>query len=82
MRTQFELDCALMAGASYFDTRKEINRFPDPEGWTRVSRYPTSLSNGSGFEASAFGNGKTLATSTEIVISYARTDRVKSCINA
>jgi Lipase (class 3)/RTX calcium-binding nonapeptide repeat (4 copies) len=64
---------ALMSGASYFDTRDEINRFPDPIGWTRGSRFPAALNNGSGFEASAFGNGTTLTTSSEIVISYAGT---------
>ena len=64
---------ALMSGASYFDTRDEINRFPDPTDLTRGSRFPAELNNGSGFEASAFGNGTTLTTSSEIVISYAGT---------
>lgn len=62
---------ALMAGASYRDTRPDINKFPIPAGWYMVSRNPQD--NVSGFEAATFGNGATLATSTEIVISYAGT---------
>ena len=48
------LQYALMAGAAYFDTRTEGNRLPDPVGWINISRFPTALSNGSGFEAIAF----------------------------
>ncbi|WP_324779516.1 calcium-binding protein [Thiobacillus sedimenti] len=65
------IDYALMAGASYIDTRLPINRFPIPTGWNLVSRNPQD--NTSGFEAATFGNGTTIATSTEIVISYAGT---------
>lgn len=66
MATQFELDCALMAGASYFSTRADKNRFPIPNGWFEV---PISHGNDSatGFEASTFTNGM------EIVISFAGT---------
>ena len=63
-------DYALIAGASYFDTRAPINRFPSPIGWILVSRIPEQRS---GFEASAFGNGSDLVHSSEIVISYAGT---------
>lgn len=63
-------DYALIAGASYFDTRAPINRFPSPMGWVLVSRIPEQRS---GFEASAFGNGSDLVHSSEIVISYAGT---------
>jgi len=38
MATQFEIDCALMAGASYISSRpNKINQFPIPAGWTIVS---------------------------------------------
>lgn len=64
MATIFEY--ALLAGASYYDSRAEINRFPLPTGWTVYSRIPASSTTG--FEATAFQNG------SEIVISYAGTD--------
>lgn len=66
MATQFEIDCALMAGRSYISTRLDINKFPIPADWAAI---PNSyFSNpGSGFEAISFSNG------TEIVISYAGT---------
>lgn len=66
-----DIEYALMAGASYRDTRADINKFPTPAGWNLVSRHPEDQS--SGFEAVTFGNGPTLATSTELVISYAGT---------
>jgi len=66
------IEYALMAGASYRDTRADINRFPIPSGWNLGSRNPQD--NATGFEAAAFGNGTTLATSTEIVISFAGTN--------
>ena len=66
-----KIDFALMAGASYFDTRLPINHFPLPTGWNLVSRNPQD--NTSGFEAATFGSGTTIATSTDIVISYAGT---------
>ncbi|MDD5385109.1 MAG: calcium-binding protein [Gallionella sp.] len=65
------IEYALMAGASYRDTRPDINKFPIPTGWYMVSRNPQD--NTTGFEAATFGNGTTLATSTEIVISFAGT---------
>ncbi|MDO9438532.1 Mbeg1-like protein, partial [Hydrogenophaga sp.] len=65
------IDYALLAGASYYDTRADLNRFPLPENWSYVSRVLQDTSTG--FEASAFT--KTNADgSTEIVISYAGTD--------
>ncbi|MDX1253600.1 MAG: DUF2974 domain-containing protein [Gammaproteobacteria bacterium] len=66
------VEYALMAGASYYDTRAEINRLPIPTGWNLLSRNPQD--NATGFEASAFGNATTIAESTEIVISFAGTD--------
>ncbi len=68
MVTQFAIDCALMAGASYISTRPfDVNKFPIPAGWATV---PNSYFNdpSSGFEAVAFQKG------TDIVISYAGTD--------
>lgn len=60
------IEYALLAGASYFDTRHAINQFPLPSGWSVLSRNPSDPS--SGFEASAFQKG------SEIVISYSGTD--------
>ena len=71
-----KIDYALMAGASYIDTRLPINRFPIPTGWNLVSRNPQDST--SGFEAATFGNGTTIAASTEIVISYAGTYDIPS----
>ncbi len=65
------IDYALMAGASYRDTRPDTNKFPIPVGWNMVSRNPQD--DATGFEAAVFGNGTTLAGSNEIVISYAGT---------
>lgn len=68
MATQFELDCALMAGASYFDTRASINRFPIPADWGKITNPDSHYSNpATGFEAVSFQRGD------EIVISYAGT---------
>ncbi|MCX7146413.1 MAG: hypothetical protein NT042_09475, partial [Sulfuritalea sp.] len=60
---------ALMAGRAYYDTRAEINRFPIPQGWTQISRYPEASS---GFEAVTFQRGTGL--NSEIVISFAGTN--------
>ena len=57
------LDYALMAGASYVDTRGLTNRFPVPENWVSFKHE----SGTSGFEAISFVKG------TEIVISFAGT---------
>ena len=57
------LDYALMAGASYVDTRRLINQFPAPENWVSFKHE----SGASGFEAISFVKG------TDIVISYAGT---------
>ncbi|MBI3569560.1 MAG: hypothetical protein HY082_00390, partial [Gammaproteobacteria bacterium] len=59
------LEYALLAGASYYDTRADINRLPLPQNWSYVSRVLQDTTTG--FEASAFTNG------TEIVISFAGT---------
>jgi hypothetical protein len=71
MATQFEIDCALMAGRAYQTTRDPsgINWFPDPAGWTEFAHVPNSTyPTTSGFEAVAFQRG------TEIVISFAGTN--------
>ena len=60
-----EIKYALLAGAAYYNTRAEVNRFPLPENWSVYSRVPQQSS---GFEATAFKNG------SEIVISFAGTD--------
>lgn len=59
---------ALLAGAAYYDTRTDINRFPVPQGWSVTSRIPQD--SATGFEATAFKNA---ANSNEIVISFAGT---------
>jgi hypothetical protein len=64
------IEYALMAGASYISNRNLINQFPVPSGWLGV-RHDNQPS---GFEAISFINGASIATSTEIVISYAGTD--------
>lgn len=68
---------ALMAGASYFDTRAELNRIPTPQGWL-LDNHKTE---DSGFEAVSFipegtvlGTSTTPGTANEIVISFADTD--------
>ena len=67
MITQFQIDCALMAGASYISTRTDNNKFPVPQGWTEQIALRVS-NDSSGFEAITFKKG------TEIVISYAGTN--------
>ncbi len=62
------IEYALLAGASYYDTRTAINRFPAPKDWAVVSRIPENSTTG--FEASAYKNSLT----NEIVISYAGTN--------
>jgi hypothetical protein len=53
-------------------TRSEVNQFSAPSGW--VGTKHENPPNGSGFEAISFiRTGTTLATSNEIVISYAGT---------
>ena len=37
---------ALLAGASYHDTRADLNRFPIPNGWSIVSLVPQDPSTG------------------------------------
>ena len=65
------IEYALMAGGAYISNRDPLNQFPVPQGWqaTRHDNPP----DGSGFEAISFINGTTIATSTEIVISFAGT---------
>lgn len=66
------VEYALMAGASYRDTRPDVSKVPIPNGWNMLDRNPQD--GASGFEAATFGNGVAMANSTEIVISYAGTD--------
>lgn len=61
------IEYALLAGASYHDTRADLNRFPIPENWSVISLIPQDPSTG--FEASAYRNSLT----NDIVISYAGT---------
>lgn len=72
MATQFEIDCALMAGRAYQTTRNPgsgINWFPVPSGWTEFSHIPNpTYPTTSGFEASAFQSGN------KIVISFSGTE--------
>lgn len=66
------IEYALMAGASYISTRAVVNQFPAPVGW--VGTKHDNPPNGGGFEAISFiRSGTTLATSNEIVISFAGT---------
>jgi hypothetical protein len=71
MASQFEIDCALMAGVAYRSTRKDINRFPIPtdSGWNEISGSHRNLP--SGFEAVSFERSS--ANDKEIVISFAGT---------
>ncbi|MFZ4802591.1 MAG: DUF7619 domain-containing protein, partial [Chlorobium sp.] len=55
---------ALMAGGSYVSNRPDVNKFPVPEGWSKLT-YENGLH---GFEAKSFIKGN------EIVISYAGTN--------
>src|ERR1035438_10371981 len=70
MTTITAIDYALMAGASYISNRDLINSFPVPSGWLGVRQD----NQPSGFEAISFINGTSIATSTDIVISFAGTD--------
>ena len=70
MATQFEIECAIMAGRAYQSNRRILNWFPAGiNDWSEYfhvpsETYPTS----SGFEAVSFQKGN------EIVISFAGTD--------
>lgn len=61
------IEYSLFAGASYYDTRADLNRFPLPQDWGVYSRIPQD--NSTGFEAVAFQS----QCSNEIVISFAGT---------
>ena len=67
MATQFEIDCALMAGRAYQDTRNSTTWLPVPQGWSELEH----LVKDSGFEAGYFK--RSTGTNTEIVISFAGT---------
>ena len=59
-----EIDYALLAGASYYDTRTDINRFPVPQEWSVISRSPQNAS--SGFEASTYKKDNEVETTSHI----------------
>ncbi|MBI5556785.1 MAG: DUF2974 domain-containing protein [Deltaproteobacteria bacterium] len=63
MTTQFDIDCALIAGVAYRSTRDQIYRIPPPDGWTEVPLSHVTMP--SGFEAVSFQRNN------EIVISFA-----------
>ena len=63
------IEYALMAGASYISTRPDINKFPVPQGWIKVTNPDSYFRDPvSGFEAISFTNG------TDLIISYAGTN--------
>ncbi len=69
-----DIEYALLAGASYYDARADINRFPVPQYRSVLSRIPQDRSTG--FEASTFING------SQIVISYTGTDQLSDWTSA
>lgn len=73
MATQFEIDCALMAGGAYLSNRSDINKFPVPQGW--ISVPDSHVEGGMGFEAMSFRRGN------EIVISFAGTNSDASSLD-
>ena len=48
MATQFEIDCALMAGRAYQTNRTIDNLFPIPSGWVEFFHVPNSNFSTSG----------------------------------
>jgi Ca2+-binding RTX toxin-like protein len=60
-----QIQYALMAAASYISTRRDINKFPVPDGW--IENTENRRVRPSGFEATTFTSG------TELVISFAGT---------
>jgi hypothetical protein len=71
MATQFEIDCALMAGAAYRSNRPaDKNKFPVPDGWVAFNHVNLN----SGFEAVSFTDGN------EIVISFAGTGDIADVV--
>lgn len=68
MATQFEIDCAVMAGRAYQLSRADINWFPIPNGWSEFFHVPNpTYAVSSGFEAVSFQRGN------DIVIAFAGT---------
>lgn len=74
MATQFDIDCALMAGRAYYDKRAEINRFPVPLGWLEIPLSHVALPGG--FEAVSFQKG------SQIIISFTGTDQLSDWTSA
>lgn len=54
MATQFQVDCALMAGRVYEHTRTKVNYLPIPDKW--LESTIRSVGDLTGFEASYFQN--------------------------
>ena len=83
MTTQFEIDCALMAGRAYQSNRDPLNQFPIPQGWSEFFHVPDPLNPAfpttGGFEAVAFKNK---ANPNQIVISYTGTDQLTDWTSA
>ncbi len=74
MATQFEMDCALMAGRAYQTNRDShgINWFPVPSGWFEVQHVPNpAISTSGGFEMSVF---QSTTNTNNIVIAFAGTN--------
>ena len=76
MATQFEIECALMAGRAYQTNRNPINQFPVPAGWVEFFHVPNNpdfpmFTGSSGFEAVSFQNA---TDPNNIVISFAGTE--------
>jgi hypothetical protein len=63
-----QADYSTLAGAAYFSTRSEINRFQPPTGWSELIAF-RDADDQTGFEARAFQS----ASASDIVISYAGT---------
>lgn len=73
------IEYALMAGRAYQTTRAPINQFPIPDSWLEIAHVPNNpaypqFTGADGFEAVSFINGTSIATSSEVVISFAGTD--------
>jgi Ca2+-binding RTX toxin-like protein len=83
MTTQFEIDCALMAGRAYQSNRDPLNQFPVPDGWSEFFHVPDPLNPAflttGGFEAVSFKNK---ANPNEIVIAYTGTDQLTDWTSA
>jgi hypothetical protein len=72
MATEFEVQCALMAGRVYLSTRNSVNWFPVPDGWAEFFHAPSeTYPITEGFEALSFQKE---SDTNNIVIAYAGTN--------